>query len=82
MNTAQKMASKSSTKQDEGATTEEMPGSIAIYTEGEINTFNRDVKLSVQLLGHSVSFSFVTKEVKVKTTLLLEQMIWKFEKRC
>ena len=31
--TAQKMASKSSTEQDEEATTEEVPGSIVIYTE-------------------------------------------------
>ena len=58
------MASKSSTKQDEEATTEEVPGSIAIYTEEEINTFNRDVKLSVLSLGHFISFSFATKEVK------------------
>ena len=35
-NTAQKMARESSTKQDEEATTEEVPGSIAIYTEKEI----------------------------------------------
>ena len=64
MNTAQKMASKSSTKQDEEATTEEVPGSIAIYTEDEINTFNHDVKLSVLSLGHVISFSFTVKEVK------------------
>ena len=64
VNTAQKMASKSSTKQDEEATTEEVPGSIAIYTEEEINTFNRDVKLSVLSLGHFISFSFATKDVK------------------
>ena len=31
VNTAQKMASKSSTKQDEEATTEKVPGSIAIH---------------------------------------------------
>ena len=49
VNTAQKMASKSSTRQDEEATTEEVPGSIAIYTEDEINTFNRDVKPSVSV---------------------------------
>ena len=36
LNTAQKMASESSTKQDEEATTEEVPRSIAIYTEKEI----------------------------------------------
>ena len=41
-----------------------MPGSIAIYTEKEINTFNRDVKLSVLSLGHFISFSFATKDVK------------------
>ena len=43
------MASKSSTRQDEEATTEEVPGSIAIYTEDEINIFNRDVKPSVSV---------------------------------
>ena len=60
------MASKSSNKQDEEATTEEVPRSIVIYTkeEEEINTFNRDVKLSVLSLGHFISFSFATKEVK------------------
>ena len=46
------MASKSSTEQDEEATTEEMPGSIAIYTEEEINTFNRKMKLSMLSLEH------------------------------
>ena len=64
MNTAQKMAWKSSTKQDREATTEEVPRSIVIYTEEEINTFKRDVKLSVLLLEHFISFSFVTKKVK------------------
>ena len=39
MNTAQKMASQSSTKQNGEATTEEVPGSIVTYTEEEINTF-------------------------------------------
>ena len=58
------MSSKSSTKQDEEVTTEEVPGSIIIYTEEEINTFKRDVKLSVLSLGHVISFSFATKEVK------------------
>ena len=67
LNTAQKMASESSTKQDEEATTEEVPGSIAIYTEKEINTLNRDVTLSVLSLGHFISFSFPTKEVKGAT---------------
>ena len=33
-------------------------------TEEEINTFNRDVKLSVLSLGHVISFSFAVKEVK------------------
>ena len=37
------MASKSSTKQDGEATTEEVPGSIVTYTEEEINTFNDDM---------------------------------------
>ena len=50
MKTAQKMASKSLTKQDKEATTEEVPGSIVIYTEEKINIFQRDVKLSVLLL--------------------------------
>ena len=65
MNTAQKMANKSSTKQDKVATMEEVPGSIVIYAEKEINTFHRDFKLSVLFLGHFISFSFATKEVKV-----------------
>ena len=43
MNTAQKMASKSSTKQDGEAITEEVPGSIVTYTEEEINTFKDDM---------------------------------------
>ena len=64
MNTAQKMASKSSTEQDEEATTAEVPGSIVLHTEEEINTFHRGVKLSVLSLRHFISFSFATKEVK------------------
>ena len=51
-------------KQDEEATTEEVPGSIVIYTEEEINTFNRDIKLPLLSLGHFISFSFAIKEVK------------------
>ena len=70
LNTAQKIASESSTKQREEATTEEEPGSIAIYTEKEINTVNRDVTLSVLSLGHFISFSFATKEVKGATYFL------------
>ena len=46
------MASESSTTQDKVATTEEVPGSIFIYTEEEINTFHRDFKLFVLLLEH------------------------------
>ena len=64
VNAALKMVSKSSTKQVEEATTEEAPGSIVICTEEEVNTFNRDVKRSVLSLGHFLSFSFATKEVK------------------
>ena len=64
MNTAQEMASESSTKQDEEVTTKEVPGSIVIYTEEEINTFNHDVKLSLLSLGHFMSFRFAAKEVK------------------
>ena len=41
-----------------------MPGSIVIYKDEEINTFNRDVKLSVLSLAHVISFSFATKELK------------------
>ena len=64
VNAAHKMASKSSTKQVEEATTEKVTGSIVTYTEEEINTFNRDVKLSELSLGQFTSFSFATKEVK------------------
>ena len=39
MNTAQKMASQSLTKQNGEATTEEVRGWIVTYTEEEINTF-------------------------------------------
>ena len=58
------MASKSSTEQDEEATTEEEPWSIVTYTEEEIHTLNRDVKLSVLSLEHFISFNFAIKEVK------------------
>ena len=64
MNAAHKKASQSSTKQVEEATTEKVTGSIVTYTEEEINTFNRDVKLSELSLGQFTSFSFATKEVK------------------
>ena len=64
VNTAQKMTSKSSTKQDEEVAKEEAPELIVIYTEEEITTFNRDVKLSVLSIEHFISFSFATKEVK------------------
>ena len=40
LNTAQKIARESSTKQDEEATTEEVPRSIAIYTEKEITMWH------------------------------------------
>ena len=43
VNTAQKMASQSSTKQNGEATTEEVPGSIVTYTGEEINTFKDDM---------------------------------------
>ena len=52
------MASKSLTEEDEEATT------VVIYTDEEINTLNRDVKLSVLSLGHFVSSRFATKEAK------------------
>ena len=65
MNTAQKMASKSSTEQGKEVTTEEVLRSIVIYTEEEVtHAFNRDVRLSVLSLGNLISFSFATKEVK------------------
>ena len=41
--TAQKMASKSLSKQDGEATTEEVPRSIVTYTEEETNTFKDDM---------------------------------------
>ena len=76
------MASKFSTKQDKVATTEEVPESIVIYIEEEINTFHRDVKLSALVLGHFISFSFATKRGKrCKLFSFPEQMIRKFEKR-
>ena len=43
VNTAQKMASQSSTKQNGEATTEGVPGSIVTYTEEKINTFKDDM---------------------------------------
>ena len=61
MKAAHKMVSKSSIKQDEEATTEEVTGSIVIDSEEEINTFNRDVKLLELSLGHFISLSFATK---------------------
>ena len=64
VNAAHKMASQSSTKQVEEATTEKVTGSIVTRTEEEINTFNCDVKLSELSLAHFISFSFATKEVK------------------
>ena len=82
MNTVQKMASKSSTKQDRVATTEEVPGSVVIYTEEEINTFHRDFKLSVLFLGHFISFSFATKEVKgVNSPLWKRAVAWNRSRR-
>ena len=39
------MASKSLTKQDLEATSEEVPGSIAKYTEEEINIFKDDISV-------------------------------------
>ncbi|CAH3180673.1 unnamed protein product, partial [Porites evermanni] len=68
VNTAQKMASKSSTKPDGEATTEEVPGSIKTYTEEEINTFKDNMASEntkkMLSLGHFISFSFATDEVK------------------
>ena len=43
VNTTQKMASQSSTKQNGEATTEEVLGSIVTYTEEEINTLKNDM---------------------------------------
>ena len=43
VNTTQKIARQSSTKQNGEATTEEVPGSIVTYTEEEINTFKDDM---------------------------------------
>ena len=57
VNTAQKMASKSSTTQDGETTTEEVPGLIATYTEKEINTFKDDMvsENTKKSIGTSVS---------------------------
>ena len=49
VNTAQKMASKSSTKQDGEAT--------RIYISRYLPYINRDVKLSVLSIGNFISFS-------------------------
>ena len=49
VNTTQKMASQSSTKQNGEATTEEVPGSIVTYTEEDINTFNDDMISETQV---------------------------------
>ena len=78
MNTAQKMASKSSTKQDKVATTEEVPGSIVIYTEEEINTFKRDVKLSVLLFEHFLPLP----PKRCKLFSFSSKWFEKFEQRC
>ena len=43
VNTAQKIASQSSTEQNGEATTEEVPGSIVTYTEEKINRFKDDM---------------------------------------
>ena len=51
VNTAQKMASKSSTKQHGEATTEEAPGSIVTYTEEEIDTFKQERKQRQRIRG-------------------------------
>ena len=53
VNTAQKMASKSSTKQDGEATIHGLTFTISRY----LPYINRDVKLSVLSLGHFISFS-------------------------
>ena len=58
------MVSKSSTRQDEEAKTEKVPGSIVVYTEKRINIFNRDVTSSMLSLGLLISFSFAAKDVK------------------
>ena len=46
----------------------------------EINTVNRDVTLSVLSLGHFISFSFATKEVKGATYFLSRYSLtqWQF----
>ena len=54
MKTAQKMATEKFNQTRQEATAEEVPGSIVM----------RDVKLSVLLLEHFLSFSFATKKVK------------------
>ena len=58
VNTAQKMASKSSTEQDKEVTTEGVLRSIVIYIEEEVTTFNRDARLSVLSLGNLILIQF------------------------
>ena len=55
VNTALKMVSKSSTKQVEEATTEEVPLRVDCHINRRSNVLS---------FGHFISFSFATKEVK------------------
>ena len=67
VNTAQKMASQSSTKQNGEAITEEMPGSIVKYTEEEINTFEDD--MATENTKKSTALAIVLRKVQNRAEL-------------
>ena len=77
VNTAQKIASKSSTQQDGKATTEEVPGRLSHYTEEEINTFKDD--MASENTKKSMLHAIVVLR-KVKNRAELEQHL--FLKHC
>ena len=62
MKTARKMASKVQSNKTKKRQQKKCRGRLS-YTKEEINTFDRDVKLSVLSLGYFISFSCVTNEV-------------------
>ena len=74
VNTAQKMASKSSTKQDGEVTTEEVPGSIVTYTEEEINTFKDDMSSENTNKSTTTPLAIVVLLEKYKTELNLNSI--------
>ena len=62
MKTARKMASKVQSNKTKKRQQKKCRGRLS-YTKEEINTFDRDVKLSVLSLGYFISFSCATNEV-------------------